>query len=296
MTRSKLIVLGLLTGCAAFVIVCYLIWRISWPKPGAYDKYTKEQLTDLAAPLRTDEEVKGRLAAEDGPVVIEAGDGRVTVFGAEPTFDPADAKVEQLRELWRKADPDKSFVAGEPTAFVTGFSLPVEDHGLEGLVYTLAREENVEIYTLKPKRERVAQHLIAGGFSEEQTALYMIMREYLRQKAKGRDPEPAKFVELFLRDMSRHPSLNRVIVNDAQFKKIWERDFGDAAGYREVDTPDDMPGYLGGAASRARRFSREHVVRTLVHCAENGGRAFVACGRELALCIEPALRAGLAAR
>ena len=274
----------------AIAIILVFASTLFWCSPDYYTDYGR---IDLAAPLLTGEEYNALVDTQPRPYIVEIetqNGGAVLLYGSEHTQNPNDPQIGDIQERWNEFQPTLALVESRLGFFIQGFQNSVEEYGEMGWVFSLARKDNVLVYTWEAPREREIQYVLEQ-YSKGQVALFYILRPYFGNIRFGKPDNPDAVAEGYIRERSDYPGIENMISSVEQIDIIWERDFPDEADWRDTSDQFGLPGYLGEIASRSGEARDEHFVRVIIDLVQKGERVFAIAGSSHAVKLEPALRA-----
>ena len=279
---------------SVFVIALILAFAstLFWRSPSYYTGYSP---IELASPILTDEEYGMLVDTHPRPYIVEIdtqNGGALLLYGSEHTQDPDDPQIADIQNRWSAFHPTVALVESRLGFFIQGFQNPVVEYGEMGWAITLARKDNVPVYTWEVPREREIQSVLEE-FSKEQVALFYILRPYFGNLRFGKPDAPDAVAERYIRERSDYPGIENMITSVEQIDAIWKRDFPDEADWRDTSDQFGLPGYLAEIAARSNQARDEHFVRVIIDLVQNGERVFAIAGSSHAVKLEPALRATL---
>src|SRR5688500_6617525 len=111
------------------------------------------------------------------PYVLDicAGGGRLLYFGANHSFDPEDAQMTLIEQMWADVEPTMAFnEGGDPPTFADR-SEAVRLNGEAGLIRHLAAKQGVKIASLDPSKSNAAEDLLQKSYSPEQVKLFFLL-------------------------------------------------------------------------------------------------------------------------
>ena len=288
MSKYRKLILVILAISALLAFASTLFWR----SPGYYTDYGS---IELAAPLLTSEEYSALVDTHPRPYIVEfetQNGGALLFYGSEHTQNPDDPQIFDIQTRWNDFQPSVALVESRLGFFVQGFQNPVKEYGEMGWVFSLARKDNVPVYTWEVPREREIQYALEE-YSKEQVALFYILRSYFSNLRYGRPDDPDAVAEGYIRERKDYPGIENVIISVKQIDTIWQRDFPDEADWRDISDQFGLPGYLGEIAARTNGARDEHFVRVIIDLVQKGERVFAIAGSSHAVKLEPALQATL---
>jgi hypothetical protein len=291
MSRFKIALAIFIAIAILLVIASTLFWR-------SPDYYTGSSSIELASPIFTDEEYDTLIDTHPRPYIVEINTqngGALLLYGSEHTQDPDDPQIADIQNRWSAFHPTVALVESRLGFFIQGFQNPVVEYGEMGWVFSLARKDNVPVYTWEVPREREIQSELEE-FSKEQVALFYILRPYFGNLRFGKPDAPDAIAEIYIRERSDYPGIENMITSVEQIDAIWKRDFPDEADWRDTSDQFGLPGYLAEIAARSNQARDEHFVRVIIDLMQKGERVFAIAGSSHAVKLEPALRSTLSTK
>jgi hypothetical protein len=283
-----------LGGFLVALIAVAIAWKLSWRSPPHFLDYGS---IELAAPIMTSDEYDRVIATHARPYIVELtvepeGDGHVLLYGAGHTMDPADPQIADLRRRWEDFEPTVALVEGRPGAPLAALWDPVEQFGEAGLVYSLARQHSVPLYSWELPLATEVEHALAHH-AARRVALFYVLRPYFSNYRHGKPDDPDAFVEEYRRKRTRIAGLDGTLESVADIDAVWKRDFADKPDWRETSDAYGLPGYLHEVWKTSNAVRDEHFARVIIHHVRAGERVFAVAGLSHAVKLEPALRATL---
>jgi hypothetical protein len=272
----------------AFAAILAFASTLFWRSP---DYYTDYGTIELAAPLLTSEEYGELVDTHPRPYIVEietqAG-GVLLLYGSEHTQDPNDLQIADIQTRWNDFRPTVALVESRLGFFIDVFQNPVAEYGEMGWVFSLARKDDVPIYTWEAPRELEIQYVLKD-FPKEQVALFYTLRPYFSNFRYGKPDNPDAVAADYINERSDYPGIENTITNVEQIDAIWQRDFPNESDWRDTSDQFGLPGYLGEIASRSGEVRDEHFVRVIIDLVQRGERVFAIAGSSHAVKLEPAL-------
>ena len=286
MSKYRNFFIVILAIAALLAYASTLFWR-------SPDYYTGYGTIELAAPLLTSEEYGALVDTHPRPYIFEIENnngGALLFYGSEHTQDPDDPQIADIQSRWNNFQPTVALVESRLGFFVQGFQNPVKKYGEMGWVFSLARKDNIRVYTWEVPREREIQYTLEK-YPKEQVALFYILRPYFSNFRFGKPDDPDAVAEGYIRERSDYPGIENTITSVEQIDAIWGRDFPDEADWRDTTDQFGLPGYLGEIAARSNEARDEHFVRVIIDLMRKGEHVFAIAGSSHAVKLEPALQA-----
>ena len=266
------------------------LWLIAWRSPPFYDP----PKVRLPVAILTMAQYDSVSHCHPRPYVVRAASasGAAVLFGASHTRDPADAQLGLLKQEWRTFRPTVALVEGRLGFLMPGVSDPVKAFGEMGAVASLAKDDDVRLYSWEPRREVEIARMLES-FPAERVALFYVLRPYFSQFRFGRPDDPGGFVEEYRRKRTAYPGLEGTLPSVAAIDTLWARDFAGLPGWRETSDEYGLPGYLAELSARSNALRDEHLAGIIVDLARRGERVFAIAGSSHAVKLDAALRAAL---
>jgi len=275
----------------SLIIASTLFWR----SPAYYTDYGPIELT---SPILTDEEYSSLVDTHPRPYIVEIdtqNGGALLLYGSEHTQDPDDPQIADIQNRWSAFHPTIAFVESRLGFFIQGFQNPVVEYGEMGWAFSLARKDNLPVYTWEVPREREIQYALEE-YPKEQVALFYILRPYFSNLRYGKPDDPETVAEDYISEHSNYPEIENVIFSVEQIDAIWERDFPNEEDWRDTSDQFGLPGYLAEIATRSNQVRDEHFVRVIIDLVQKRERVFAIAGSSHAVKLEPALRSTLSTK
>ncbi|MGD8402925.1 MAG: hypothetical protein PVJ21_04655 [Anaerolineales bacterium] len=286
MSKYRNLIFVILAISALLAFASTLFWR----SPGYYTNYGT---IEIAVPLLTSEKYDALVDTHPRPYIVEfetQNDGALLFYGSEHTQNPDDPQISDIQSHWDAFQPTVALVESRLGFFIQGLQNPVKEFGEMGWAFSLARKDNVPVYTWEIPREREIQYALEK-YPKEQVALFYTLRPYFSNFRYGKPDDPDAVAWDYIRERSDYPGIENVISSVEQIDAIWQRDFPDEADWRDTSDQFGLPGYLGEIAARTNEARDEHFVRVIIDLVQKGERVFAIAGSSHAVKLEPALRA-----
>jgi hypothetical protein len=262
---------------------------VIWYSPSYYKNYGK---IDLPVPIMTHEEYLAVINTHPRPCIVQyetSEGGGVLIFGATHTQNPDDPQIESIKRYWNNFRPTVALCEGRLGFLISWFSDPVKNYGESGLVYHLAKKNDVEVYTWEPPRELEISAMLEE-FPKEHVALFYVLRPYFSNLRFGKPDNPDKFVEEFRKKRTRYKGLENTLKSIATIDSIWQVDFKGLKDWRDTSDEYGLPGYLKDISAKSNLFRDEHFIRTIIDLVKKGERVFAVSGSSHAVKLDPALK------
>jgi len=286
MLKYRKLLIFIFTIAALLAFASTLFWR-------SPDYYTDYEKIELAAPILTSEEYGSLIDTHPRPYIVEIesqNGGALLLYGSEHTQDPNDPQIADILNRWNNFHPTIALVESRLGFFVEGFQNPITKYGEMGLVFSLAKKDNISTYTWEMPRELEIQYVMEK-YQKEQVALFYILRPYFSNLRYGKPDDPDAVAIDYINERRDYPGIESVITSVEQIDAIWQRDFSDESDWRDTSDQFGLPGYLDEIAIRSNEVRDEHFVRVIVDLVQKGERVFAIAGSSHAVKLEPALQA-----
>ena len=278
------------------VIVLWLL-VVLWGFVFAWRKvptYLPERTIDLPQPLLNNAQYEALISTHPRPYVVEVtavSNGAVIIYGAEHTNDPQNPQISDIEARWDTFQPTVALVESELGILFPGLMDPVETFSEPGAVHALARRDNIPTYTWEPPLAIEMAALLDQSFSQEQIALFVVLRPYFSTRRFGLPDNPEKLVAEAVRERRDWPGIEAVFADVTAVEAAWQTTFPDGPDWRDVSDQFGLPGYLAEIDGNLVRD--EHFIRVVIDLVEQGERVFAVAGSSHAVKLDEALRAAL---
>lgn len=222
---------------------------------------------------------------------LEKGEGKLTFIGPQHIYDPADPQLKKIEELWQEAQPDVALVEGRVTDY-TGKPEEAAKRGEPYFVLVLARQSNVDIYSLEPE-SKVEGAALAKAETPQRALLFLTLRGYISNR-KTRGPVADSLVQFMIARRAKEYGLECDLKTVADMDAMWKKDFPDKPDWRQIEERDTWPGeehtYLNRLSNVANDVRDEHWAKTMIDLVRKGKRLFAVGGASHVINLEPVLR------
>lgn len=234
------------------------------------------------------------LSGRHAPYVLRIDDpsgGSLLYFGARHTKDFDDPQIEAISSAWDSFSPTLALLEGRLGYGLGGARFAVQQFGEPGLVYALARRDDVEVYSIEPDALDQARAL-ADATDREAAAAMLTMRFVW-----SNSPRPYSDAVLEAGLSKRAIGVLDGVFADAEaFDRFWRaRWLGELGDWRELSDERMIPRRgrteLEQVWAIDTELRDEHMTRVLVEKVRAGERVFAVIGRSHVPVQEPALRA-----
>ncbi len=214
--------------------------------------------------------------------------GALLFFGALHSKDPKHAQIAALQRAWREFKPTVALVEGRMSFFVGSAAQGVGVFGEGAMVYALAEEAGVPIYTLEPPLEiEIAALRTCGDMN--QVAMFRVLNGYISAR-RGGSVSDFKIGRLLAR---RATPLTDAFPDIASFDAYFASQFPTQPDWRQLPEEAMWPGktdtLLHRMATSSNQARDEHFVRVMVDLVNRGERVLAIAGRSHTIVLEPVL-------
>jgi hypothetical protein len=219
---------------------------------------------ELSAPIMT-YEAYGQIEHEQPFVLRLEGDaGSLLYFGSYHTTDPDDPQVDSINHLWQMFEPTVALAEARKA----------RRGSLESGVKTFGESAT-----------------LLESWSKERLLIFYVLRSYTARGVAGRSDRQAR--EL-IRERGRWPGLDRAISSVAHLDSIWQDEFPDGPGWRDLPWqatwPTGSDTWLNHVSADVNRFRDQYMVALITSLLERGERVFAVVGSSHVIMQEAALR------
>lgn len=276
------------------------VWWFSWWAPPTYSpSVSLGEMTfdnsnhDRRTLLLGKEAYALHLRAGDGAASGEAGSwgaggGELLFFGALHSKDPSHPQIEKLRRVWKEFRPTVALVEGRMSFFVGTATQGVGVFGEGAMVYAMAEDDGIPLYTLEPSLEVEIAALEECG-DRKQVAMFRVLSGYMSARRGG----PVSDFKISRLLSKRAAPLTDAFPTIEAFDAYVAEQLPGVPSWREMPERAMWPGkrdtLLQRMATRSNRVRDEHFVRTLVELTRRGERVLAIAGRSHVIILEPNL-------
>ncbi len=214
--------------------------------------------------------------------------GEVTIVGVEHISDPNHAQFDTIKKYWNEKTPTVALVEGRMGFMFTWFMNPIENYGESGLVSSLAKENNIDLYTWEPTKEDEVEILI-NQYSADKLAMFYSFRPYFSNMRHGKPNNPEEKLEEYLNSRTDTKHLKNVYNSWEELDSIWKNDFPDIEWRNYSDGNGWPKGYLHDIWNSSNQTRDEHLVQSIIEFVQRGENVFVTVGVSHAPRIEKTL-------
>ncbi|WP_394692237.1 hypothetical protein [Hyphobacterium sp.] len=272
-------VLGLL------IVLIGAVYFLAWRSPATMPRTAEGQNWALMSW----QEYSTVASQYQAPVIREVdplADGAVLFFGAEHSGNiehPQFAALEQALETFQ---PSVVLVEGRLGFLLPGVMDPVETYGESGFAVAQARRRGLNYFSWElDKADEIAA--LREQFSQEQVALFIIMRPFLANNWPNQDVSPEDRLAGYIRDRGDRPGIEGTITGVEDVEAIWARDFAGETDWRDLRFGTSLPSYLGELFEYANDVRDAHLLDQVMRLTGEGERVLVVAGWSHVVRIEP---------
>lgn len=269
----------------ALIIICGIIYFISWKSPEYYI-LTGSPSTDSIFPFRNYAQIIGH----QRPFIISSP-GKYTIFGSAHTRDPKHPEIAMIEREWQKLDPTIALVEGRLDFLIPGIMDPVKNIGEGGKVKALAQKNDVPLYNWDLSKEVLAKQLLRQ-FNAEQVAIAQILNPYFGQLRFGKPSSPENFIQEYFK-RANYVGQENNIKTSADIDRLWKKYFPSGPDWRNVSDENGLPGYLEEMIAFTNDLRNRQLVSVVKELTAKGEKVFLICGSSHAACIAPAFKDSL---
>ena len=214
--------------------------------------------------------------------------GKVTIVGVEHLNNPNHSQFDTIRKVWNEMKPDIAFVEGRLGFMFTWFMSPIENYGESGLVSSLAKKNNSDLYTWEPTRNDEIPILLKKH-SADRIALFYSFRAYFSNTKGKENINKEKELQKYLENRTDYEHIRGIYKNWQELDSVWSNDYPEIE-WRDYSTSNGWPeGYLHDIWNSSNLTRDEHLVQSVIELVEKGKNVFVTVGSSHAPRIEKTL-------
>lgn len=258
-------------------LLVLIVFSVAWRSPSSFDALIH---SDEAYPLMSWDDYAKIAYEVEPPVILDVGSlnsGAALFLGMTHSSDPEHPQFETIRQEYRKFEPTIALIEGRMGFFIPGLMNPIESFGESGLLAALAKEEKIPVYSWELSKADEIEALRVTH-SQEQVALFIILRPYTSQSSERRLEGGDAFAQKYISERGQRAGLDSVIASIADMDRIWGRDFPEEDDWRELRFSTAMPSYLGELFEQANNVRDYHLLDTVHRLTEEGHRVIVTAG------------------
>ena len=274
-----------------FIIVILLLFffNIMWKSPPHYKVNNSVKLEEPIMDMKTYETI---WQTHRRPYIFSVKSkqgGEVHVLGVEHVGDPNHPQCETIRNVWYEKKPTVALVEGKLGFLFTWIQNPIEKYGEGGLTSSLAKNDDVDIYSWEPTRNDEIE-LLKQKYPVEKIALFYSFRPYFSNMRHGKPSNPEEKLQEYLDDRTDYNYIRDIYSSWEELDSIWSNDFPELA-WRDYSDEIGWPeGYLFDIANDSNLARDEHLIQTIVELVRNGEIVFATVGSSHAPRIEKSLK------
>jgi len=271
--KHKLLIFFCFTILFLMVLGCNVIWR-------SPSYYLVETSCDEDNKILGMEQYDSLSKIHKRPFKIKTKN--VFVYGSEHTKNPNNSQIADIEKEWENFNPSVLLVEGRLGFFIPVFMDPVKKFGEMGKAVSLAKKDNIKVYSWELPKEALLRKL-TNNHSSRRLALFEILRPYFGNYRFGVD-NPNKFVLNYI-ERAQWFGLQQEIKSVADIDELWNKDFPEI-DWRKTSDQYGLPGYMQLIADDSNYYRNQHLVCNIEELMTKGERVFVVCGSSHAVCIE----------
>ncbi len=286
----KKVFITLLSLIILFILLMY--FNIIWKSPSYYKV---SNYVTLQEPIMNMKDYESIWETHRRPYIysIESKNGgRATIVGVEHTNDPKHSQFDTINRLWNDIKPNVALVEGRMGFMFTWFMDPIEKYGESGLVSSLAKKDNVELYTWEPTRDDEIPILLKKQ-SADKIAVFYSFRAFFSNQRNGKYQNPEGKLQEYLEDRTDYDKIRNIYTSWKQLDSVWNKDFPNL-NWREYSTGNGWPdGYLHDLWNGSNLARDEQLIQIILEEVNKGNNVFATVGVSHAPRIEKTLKKAL---
>lgn len=277
---------ALLLFAAAFAIL--MLTGVIWRSP-AY--YQVDKIQNLEKPVMSMDKYR-ESGGHVRPYIYHLKDqkGEVYVLGIDHTKDPDNPQIDSIDRIWKEFQPDVLLIEGRLGFLFSWVQDPVKNYGESGKAVSLAKGDDVEVYTWEPHKQDEI-NLMLRNYSPEKVAFFYSLRPYLSNYRFGKPANPDEKMESYIKSRTDQDGIRGKIKSVTQIDSMWTADFPAEKDWRDSSDQYGWPkGYLSEMAAYSNEIRNLHQCSVILELVEKGNKVLVVMGSSHAFRIEEALR------
>lgn len=274
--------IGILAALLALMAGIYLV---AWKSPEAFP-YLLDDRSDY--PLLSWDDYREVARQYEAPIIrqYDLNSGAVQFVGTEHTSNPDHPQFATLEQSFEEFSPTVVLVEGRLGFLLPGLMDPLATFGEPGFTASLARQADIPHFTWElEKADEITA--LKQHFTQEQVALFIIMRPFLSNNFPGQDQSADERLLHYIRDRGDRPGIEGSITSIEEVDEIWQRDFQGETDWRELRFGTNLPGYLGELFEHANNVRDYQMLNAVMRLTEDGERVLVVAGWSHVVRIEP---------
>lgn len=270
-----------------------IVWKWGWWAPPVYTPGSSVAIRGMKLDSR-EHDARYRQLDPSGyllhivPTSSPATTGSLLFFGALHSKDPGHPQLAALRRAWTEFKPTVALVEGRMSFFVGSMTQGVRVFGEGAMVYSLAQDSGIPLYTLEPPLAVEIAALEEEG-DRTQVAMFRVLNGYISARRGG----PVSDFKINRLLSQRAAMLTDAFPDIAAFDAYFAAQFPDQPNWRELPEEALWPGktdtLLHRMATRSNLARDEHFVHIMLDLVRRGERVLVIAGRSHTLVLEPVL-------
>jgi len=274
----------------AIILLCilFLLNKIIWRSPPYYTSYTPQT---FETKIMTMEEYSQISNFHQRPYIfqLKTTEGAILFYGSEHTKDPQNPQVIDIENYWNAFKPTVALIEGRLGFLIPFLMDPLKNFGEMGIVNSLAKRDDVQVYSWEPPRETEIK-LMLHSFPAKQVALFYVLRPYFSNMRFGRPDNPDSIIEDFLNKRTQYPGLKNTLNTISDIDSMWQIDFQGYPDWHDVSDEYGLPGYLEEVSSRSNSVRDEHLANVNIDLIKKQHRVFIIAGSSHAAKLENTIR------
>lgn len=244
---------------------------------------------------------------------VENGGKQVVYFGTEHSRDPDNPMFGEIEQKFREANPQIVFVEGmggledrkqEAIKKLKERSNEevIRELGEPGFTLKLAVEASVDMESPEPKFSDEINHLIQGGFSQDEIFAFYMYRQVEQYHRTPKKPELEKYLEPYIDELQRATRWKGFDYSVDHLEEVGKRIWGEKSGLDNAEIakeridpvpwPDmrDKQTVVNEIARQSSYHRDRYIVERMKKVMTNKNRLFVIFGASHAVMQEQAIR------
>lgn len=270
-----------------------IVWRLGWWAPPVYTPGSSVavggmKLDSMEHDVRYQQLDQSGYLLHIVPRSTASATGSLLFFGALHSKDPEHPQLAALRRAWTEFKPTVALIEGRMSFFVGTVTQGIRVFGEGAMVYALAQDTGIPLYTLEPSPVVEIAALEEHG-DRNQVAMFRVLSGYISARRGG--PVSDLKINQLLR--KRAGTLTDAFPNIGAFDEYFAAQFPDQPNWRELPEEALWPGktdtLLHRMATRSNLARDEHFTRTMLDLVRRGERVLAIAGRSHTIVLEPVL-------
>lgn len=276
----------MLLFAATFALL--MLTGVIWKSPGYYEV---SEIRELEKPVMSMDEYR-ESGGHVRPYIyhLKNHKGEVYVLGIDHTKDPDDPQIDSINRIWNEFQPDVVLIEGRLGFLFSWVQDPVKNYGESGKAVSLAKKDEVQVYTWEPQKQDEI-NLMLKNYSPEKVAFFYALRPYLSNYRFGKPANPDEALESYIESRTDIYGIRGKIKSVKQIDSMWAADYPAEKDWRDSSDQYGWPkGYLSDMAAFSNEIRNLHQCSVILDLAEKGKKVLVVMGSSHAFRIEEALK------